>query len=317
VTKTDNLEEDIDRLFKLPLAEFTAARNTLAKRLKTAGRADDAERVKSLAKPPLLAWTVNQLYWRHRETFDALIAAGKQLRSAHALQLTNKPADTRGPSAARREALASLLHLADLLLREAGHSPTPETMRRITTTLEALSAAEPITGMPAGRLTQDVSPPGFESFAGLVPEVGDVKSRLCIRPGSTTLMRVVRPDRMRAVVCGIRSRETSIADSQPMPPARNSIGPNELQGGGDGMDYKDNQIERALCQRPPNAATGEMGIRQAHVDIGVECGNSYDYVQRCNDSASPTRSDGGIPGRTRRGKESPAIVVIHEIFGLN
>ena len=176
MTNTDNFDEDIDRLFKLPLAEFTAVRNTLAKRLKKAGRADDAERVKALAKPPLSAWAVNQLYWRHRETFDALIAAGKQLRSAHALQLTNKPADTLGPSAARREALASLLHLADLLLREAGHSPTPETMRRITTTLEALSSAEPKTGMPAGRLTQDVSSLGFESFAGLVPEVGHVKS---------------------------------------------------------------------------------------------------------------------------------------------
>jgi len=177
VTNEDNFEEDIDRLFKLPLADFTAARNTLAKRLKKAARADDAERVMSLAKPPVSAWAVNQLYWRHRETFDALIAAGKQLRSAHALQLTNKPADTRGPSAARREALASLLHLADLLLREAGHSPTPETMRRITTTLEALSAAESETGMPAGRLTQDASPLGFESFAGLVPEVGHVKSQ--------------------------------------------------------------------------------------------------------------------------------------------
>jgi hypothetical protein len=176
VTNADNVEEDINRLFELPLAEFTAARNALATRLKKAGRSDDAERVKSLAKPPVSAWAVNQLYWRHRETFDALIAAGKQLRTAYTLQLSNKPADTHGPSAARREALASLLHWADHILREAGHTPTPEMMRRITTSLEAISAAESKADVPAGRLTQDVSPLGFESFAGLVPEIGRVKS---------------------------------------------------------------------------------------------------------------------------------------------
>jgi hypothetical protein len=177
VTNADNVQEDINRLFELPLAEFTAARNALATRLKKAGRSDDAERVKSLAKPPVSAWAVNQLYWRHREAFDALIAAGKQLRTAYTLQLTKKPADTHGPSAARREALAKLLHWADLLLREAGHTPTPETMRRITTSLEAMSAAESKAGVPAGRLTQDVSPLGFELFAGLVPEIGRVKPR--------------------------------------------------------------------------------------------------------------------------------------------
>jgi hypothetical protein len=176
VTSKDNLEEDINSLFDLPLAQFTAARNALATRLKNDGRAGDAERVKSLAKPSVSAWAVNQLYWKHRDAFDALIAAGNQLRSAHALQLANKAADTRGPSAARREALESLLHRVDTVLRESGHSPTPEVMRRISTTLEALSANVSIAGVAPGRLTADVDPPGFESLAGLVPEIGRAKS---------------------------------------------------------------------------------------------------------------------------------------------
>jgi hypothetical protein len=175
VAKADNVEEDINRLFQLPLAEFTAARNVLAMRLKKAGRSGEAERVKSFAKPPVSAWAVNQLYWAHRETFDALIAAGKQLRTAYISQLSHKPADTQKPTAARREALTSLLRWADLILREGGHTPMPETMRRITTSLEAISGAESKAGMPAGRLTQDVSPLGFDSFAGLVPERGRVK----------------------------------------------------------------------------------------------------------------------------------------------
>ena len=58
MTNADKVEEDINRLFELPLAEFTAARNALATRLKKAGRSGDAERVKSLAKPPVSAWAV-------------------------------------------------------------------------------------------------------------------------------------------------------------------------------------------------------------------------------------------------------------------
>ena len=70
------LEDDIDALFKLPLAEFTSERNTLAARLKKEGRRNDADRVKLLAKPSISAWAVNQLYWDHREAFDQLMASG-------------------------------------------------------------------------------------------------------------------------------------------------------------------------------------------------------------------------------------------------
>ena len=39
----DELEDDVDSLFKLPLAEFIGARNDLAARLKRAGRAERCE----------------------------------------------------------------------------------------------------------------------------------------------------------------------------------------------------------------------------------------------------------------------------------
>jgi hypothetical protein len=50
-----------DDLYALPLEEFTAARNELARSLKAAGDADEAARVKKLKKPPVSAWAVNQL----------------------------------------------------------------------------------------------------------------------------------------------------------------------------------------------------------------------------------------------------------------
>jgi DNA repair exonuclease SbcCD ATPase subunit len=168
---------DVDALFQLPLSEFTGARNAQAARLKKAGHPEQADEVKSLAKPPVSAWAVNQLYWRHRDAFDRLMTTGEQFRKAQAAQLSGKSADLRGPLEARRSALSDLSRMAASLLREAGNNPTPDTMRRIMTTLEAMSSYGDIEGGPrAGRLTDDVDPVGFETLAALIPSVGGGKA---------------------------------------------------------------------------------------------------------------------------------------------
>lgn len=167
------IDSEIDALYQLPLAEFTAARNALAARLKKSGRADDAERVKALAKPSVTAWTVNQLFWKRREAFDRLITTGERFRKAQASHLAGKSGDIRGPLEARRLALSELAKAAAATLRQAGGNPTPDTMRRITTTLEALSTYGSLPEAPrAGRLADDVDPPGFETLAALVPRIG-------------------------------------------------------------------------------------------------------------------------------------------------
>lgn len=163
------LDDEVDELFKLPLSEFTSARNTLAAKLKQTGRADDANLVKSLPKPSVSAWTVNQLYWHHRNAFDKLLAAGQRFHKAQTSSLAGKVADMRGALEARRDALAHLSDLATSLLSDAGHNPSLETIRRITTTLEAISALASVSDGPTlGRLTQDVDPPGFETLASFV-----------------------------------------------------------------------------------------------------------------------------------------------------
>src|SRR6185503_20857344 len=71
---------------------------------------------------------------------------------------------------ARREALSQLSDLASEILSDAGHNPSLDALRRITSTLEALSASTSLSGGPVpGRLTQDVDPPGFDSFGSFVP----------------------------------------------------------------------------------------------------------------------------------------------------
>lgn len=167
----NKLDDDLDALFRSPLAEFISARTTLAARLKKDGRAADATQVKAIAKPPISVWTVNQLYWRHRDQFEQLISAGQRFRRAHTSR-TAKVSELNEALESRRGALNRLSDLATALLNEAGHNPSLETLRRIATTLEAMSAYAALPdGQAAGRLTKDLDPPGFESLAPFIRAV--------------------------------------------------------------------------------------------------------------------------------------------------
>ena len=189
---TGKLDQDVDELFKLPLGEFIAARDALAKRLKQNGRPDDAALVKALAKPPVSAWAVNQLYWNHRAAFEELLAAGQRFHKAQTSGAAAKVANMRGSLEARRAALAELSDLASSVLSDAGHSPSPDTIRRITTTLEAISAYASLSDGPTlGRLSQDVDPPGFESLSAFVP--GALKGAAVSSKSTATTSRQKTP----------------------------------------------------------------------------------------------------------------------------
>jgi len=79
------LDAKIDDLYRLPLSEFTGARNALAKTL----TGDEAKRVRALEKPTVVPWAVNQVYWRARSTYDRLMKSGEKLRAAQIAALTS------------------------------------------------------------------------------------------------------------------------------------------------------------------------------------------------------------------------------------
>lgn len=151
------IDTEIDRLYQLPPDEFTAARNALAK---DAG-ADRAE-IRGLTKPPLAAWAVNQIYWKQRDVYDALIAASTELRKLHKAILAGRQADIREAGRAHDDAAEAALKAALGILRDQGHPVTDSTRQAIMTTLRALPADD-----PPGRLTRTLQPGGFEMLAGL------------------------------------------------------------------------------------------------------------------------------------------------------
>lgn len=159
-----NVEDDVDGLFQRPLSEFIDARKILSARLKQEGRTDEANRIKALTKPSVSAWVVNQLHWQNQALFDRLMATGEEIRRA---QKAGKILEMRDALDARRYVLSQLSDLATGLLRDAGSNPSLDMIRRVATTLEAMSAYAALPeGMSAGRLTKDIDPPGFDSLAG-------------------------------------------------------------------------------------------------------------------------------------------------------
>ena len=77
-----DLDDEVDPLYGLPLAEFVTERDALAKRLRADGRREDANAVKALRKPSVAAWAANQVLRSQPGQRDALLEAGDALRAA-------------------------------------------------------------------------------------------------------------------------------------------------------------------------------------------------------------------------------------------
>ena len=150
------LDAEIDRLYQLPLEQFTTARNELAR-----GAGADASEVKRLQKPPLAAWAVNQLFWQDRAVYDDLVEAATALRTAHKAVLGGKRADLRAATQVHDESLDRALKGTLDLLSGAGHKVTEGTRQAILNTLRALPSTD-----PPGRLARTLQPGGFELLSG-------------------------------------------------------------------------------------------------------------------------------------------------------
>jgi hypothetical protein len=156
------LDDQIDDLYRQPLADFIAARKTLAKTLS----GEDAARVKALAKPTVVAWAANQVYWHARKAFDALMKSGEGVRKAQIAALQGKPADIRAANDDHRRAVAAAVAEGERLASSAGSKPSSDALTR---TFEALSLA-PHPPDPPGRLVEALQPAsGFEALAGITP----------------------------------------------------------------------------------------------------------------------------------------------------
>lgn len=146
-------DDAVSTLYQASLGDFVAERKRLSAEFKAAGDKDAAARFAKLARPPVSAWAVNQLWWREREAFEALLEAAKRVTVGD-----------REASQQHRQALSKLRESAARLLQESGNAASDGTLRRVTTTLSAVAATGGFAPDPPGALSADRDPPGFEAL---------------------------------------------------------------------------------------------------------------------------------------------------------
>jgi hypothetical protein len=191
-------DSEADRLYQLPVSEFTKARDELAKRSGSGGG-----EIRRLQKPNLAAWAVNQLYWRERGIYDALVKAAERRRAAQLASLEGKPADIVKTDAVHAAARRTALDRIRQVLLQAGEVASPSTLTAVNETLEALPAdAAP------GRLTRPLKPMGFEALAGLLKGGGPPRRPAQVVPfPPRPATRPSAADRKRAEVAAKREAE--------------------------------------------------------------------------------------------------------------
>ena len=206
--KADKLGE----VFAKPPAEFTGARNALAKELRKEGDDEGAKRVLALRRPTAALWAANQVARRNEDDVAALIETTDKMRKMQA-RGTGAGDDLRAAMGEQRAALARLEAAAEAALREAGLSVSQAVLRTVQRTLQAAAAGDRDLReeLREGRLESEQEPTGFEALLGSAPRTAAPAPRGAAkqRPGKEAPARTKAQERKEAA--GARRREKEAA----------------------------------------------------------------------------------------------------------
>jgi phage shock protein A len=168
---TEASDSEVERLYGLPLDEFTAARDETARRLRDEGRREDAAAIKALRKPSNPAWVVNKLAREVPKIIDTLLDAGQRLRD------TQLSGGGSLPDAMERErtALDRAMRNAEEIATHAGLA-SASTLQRVRETLH-LAALDPdvAADVRRGVLAREGRATGFTGLAGFAAPVAPAK----------------------------------------------------------------------------------------------------------------------------------------------
>jgi len=151
--------DEADKLYGLPLEDFVARRDALAKQLRADGRRAEADEVKALRKPPAVVWAVNQLMRTQRKAARALVDAADRA--------AKHPSD-RDALRAHHDALDQLTTAGAGLLSGKGRGLSQDALLRVRGALHAASLdRDRREEFIAGRLSEEPAPAGFGAITGM------------------------------------------------------------------------------------------------------------------------------------------------------
>ena len=151
--------DEADKLYGLPLEDFVAQRDALAKQLRADGRRAEADEVKALRKPPAVVWAVNQLMRTQRKAARALVTAADRA--------AKHPSD-RDALRAHHDALDQLATAGEGLLSGKGRGLSEDALLQVRGALHAASLdRDRREEFIAGRLSEEPAPAGFGAITGM------------------------------------------------------------------------------------------------------------------------------------------------------
>lgn len=154
----------MDRLYGVPLEDFTKERNALVKKLRDAGEAEAADSLRALRKPTLPAWALNQVARRHQDLVRDLLDVQEDLAG------TASGSALRHLATSRRDLINRLVREAEAVLEASGHAAGSETVQKISRTLLATGDEEAADLLRGGRLERELVASGFDQVFGVLPE---------------------------------------------------------------------------------------------------------------------------------------------------
>ena len=154
-----------DELFALPLEEFIAGRDKLAKELRKRDK-DAAAVLAKLPKPTPAAWAANQVAREEPDLIATLLDAGAALRAAQDAALAGGGAENlRTATQAERRAVDDVMRVA-VELKPAGKPLSRAMADRLRTTLHAAAGDPELrAALSAGRLVGEAQAGGTWPFA--------------------------------------------------------------------------------------------------------------------------------------------------------
>ena len=152
-----------EELFRCPLSEFVTRRKALATALSQEKEKALAARVRQLAKPAWVAFLLNQLFYEQRPAWNAALLAGAAVRDAQ--RSGGAPLhEVQQLLASYRSTMKRLLLLVEQQAQLHGQRVSRAHERQLLDSLEVLMAGEAPAALH-GRLTQPLSPTGFDAVA--------------------------------------------------------------------------------------------------------------------------------------------------------
>jgi hypothetical protein len=155
-------DEELDRLYGLPLDQFTAARNALARELKVSGDDAAAKRVRALKKPTRSAGAINRAVRARRGDAEQLLASAESLRSAQERMLKGGGREAVEEASEReRDAIERFMDAVEAELEHEGGA-SDAMLQRARSTLQALPGDPELREeFEAGRVAKDHEAVGF------------------------------------------------------------------------------------------------------------------------------------------------------------